>query len=98
MKTKHISMHYDDYYILTIVISAILIGILVFSKFIVYKVSNDEYHKDMIAKRNAVFEAGIIKFKDEHFKQMTPVIFKDNSIQIDSHSAASYNLIPMVYR
>lgn len=103
MRTEHRRDYFEDYTLITIIVSIVLLftGIILNVTFI--RTSNYDNYKITGAKRMEAMEQSIIEYRRNHVTTISKVPFVptkiDQTVTVEGgNGITSYTLVPQVYR
>lgn len=103
MRTEHRRDHFEDYTLITIIASIVLLftGIILNVTFI--RTSNYDNYKITAEKRMEAMEQSIIEYRRNHVTTISKVPFVptkiDQTVTVEGgNGITSYTLVPQVYR
>lgn len=103
MRTEHRRDHFEDYTIITIIASIVLLFICIILDITFIRTSNSDNYKITGEKRTEAMEESIIEYKRNHVTTISKVPLVptkiDQTIFVEgSNGLTSYTLVPQVYR
>ena len=103
MRTEHRRDHFEDYTLITIIVSIILLFACIVLNITFICTSNYDNYKITAKKRMEAMEQSIIEYRRNYVRTMSKELFVptriDQTVIVeDGNGPTSYTLVPQVYR
>ena len=103
MRTEHRRDHFEDYTIITIIASIVLLFVGIVLNITFIRTSNYDNYKITAQKRIEAMEQSIMEYRRDYVRSISKELFVptriDQTVIVeDGNGPTSYTLVPQVYR